>query len=878
MSFSTTPDSFCLENNRAIITFSKQNALVSSIRDKQTGAELKGEDTYFFSLVAQDRQTVVPPTAIAQEGDLLHISTDLGSFSVKIETDDDYFTFELVTPLPTNCFKARIAHAKYSYDFEDKSNTGACGIALTFWANPCFFPDAKDLETKAEVTRHLRDLGAKYALIIAPICEQRDLIKKVSSTIDPEKGLVSPIGGAWGRDSRLNFGNYIMVYEMSDEFLREKMDFLKSMGVDQVDIHKWPGATFSSGDFTYAHYKDHADFKARVSDVLEANGMSAGLHTYTFLLDYESESMLSDPNCQKDFALLETFTLAEDLSETADFVPTVESTAEVSDSYAFFHHNTPFVLIDEEIIRFVNHPHGFPVAERGACGTKAVPHKKGTPVKHIDGYFNCIAPQINSDLFYQIARNTAHAFNEGGYKMIYLDGLDGLWHFTDREEETWYYSAAFVHEIVKNCNRPPLIEYSAFVPSIWPTRGRIGAWDATFRGYKKWNREHALENRKFIDRYSAGTLGWYLFYPLTEAYPGNEHTKYHHSDAVEHIGSLALMYDYSIVYTGSTIDDYPNTAAVRRNIEIYQKYDRLRKEQYFSESTRKKLQDGPWEYHLKEKSPGQFVFEEKDYQTKKLYNLSDPAQNSGKFSNPFAEQTPFVRIEALLSTHGDDPKVLLPLDKTVDLVEQPLSRDFDGEIDLSEHIAKKVSVLGNGKKGGAIAITMKAGTNSEQGYAIYIIDTDFEGWRDFVLVEADNGERLELGFESEYHKYAIYRSGLKHERSSRIFVETTGDMTGVKMSDIVAVEHTFEVLKNPTVTVNDTSLTFRCELMSTDFIEYDGETAKVIDRYGNEKTVYCSGDLTVPAGEFSATLTCKALNHTTPRAQLTFGFTGKEIE
>ena len=33
-------------------------------------------------------------------------------------------------------------------------------MAVTYWANPCFYPDAKAKETKAEVTRYLKDKGA----------------------------------------------------------------------------------------------------------------------------------------------------------------------------------------------------------------------------------------------------------------------------------------------------------------------------------------------------------------------------------------------------------------------------------------------------------------------------------------------------------------------------------------------------------------------------------------------------------------------------------------------------------------------------------------------------------------------------------------------
>ncbi|MBR5308265.1 MAG: hypothetical protein IKU43_05805 [Clostridia bacterium] len=878
MSITETSNSIIFENKYTLIEISKTDASVITVTDKVSGKDIKGDPCHFFSALENDKETAVIPTCLKLCGDIITVSTKYGSFDVRAVCEDEYFTFELLTSLSEEIFLARIANVKYSYDYTDKNNTGACGIAMTYWANPCFFPDCKDMETKAEVVQHLKDVGAKYALIVAPIINQKDIIKSVCKKIDPEYGLVSEIGGAYGRDSRLNFGNYIMVYHMYDEYLEENLELLKSMGVDQVDVHKRPESTFRSGDFKYAHYKDGADFKKRVSDVLEKHGMTTGLHTYACFIDYTCEDIVTDPECQKDLMTLERFTLAEDIDESCKIIPTLESTADVSMDYAFFCKNSPYLIVDNELIRYDKNEKGFTAFTRGSLKTKPAPHKKGTPIYHLNGMFNCFAPKIGSELFYRIARNTAKAYNEGGYKMIYLDGLDGIWQFKDREYETWFYAAAFVHEVLKYCDTTPVFEYSAFTPSLWLARGRVGAWDAPFREYKAWNKYHANFVKNYTDCYLASTLGWYLFYPLTDAYPGNEHTKYQHTDAAEHIGSLALMHDFGIVYTGNTFEDYKRVPALRRNINIFKRYDNLRKQGYFSNELRERLQKGEYEYHLKENTDGSFTFVEKDYKTKRLCNLGIDRENRGTFTNPFGEQTPFIRIEALLSSKSENPITLLPLDINTPLTSQTLSAEFEKETDLSAHIAKKVTVRGNGKEGGAIAIIMRCGTNSEKGYAIYIIDTDFVGEREFLLIEADNGNRKELGFEENFHIYAVYRSGFKHERASKIMVETKGDMTGVSMSDIVAVNHTYDVLKNPTVKIGDTSVVFDCELMSTDFIEFDGKTAKVIDRYGNEKSVYFSGDITAPSGEFTAELTAKSLNGTIPRAQLTLGFTGNEIK
>ncbi len=870
-----TLNQIIFENDKVKITVSKNTSLVEGIIDKKTGKELKGEDTFFFSLITADGKQIIP-NALDTESDIIKINTDIGAFSVKTEIFEDYFTFELLDSLPEKAYKAVIANAKYRYDYEDKSGTGAVGIAMTYWMNPCFYPDAKDKETKGEVTRHLRDIGAKYALVIAPITEHCEIIKKLSRTIDKNTGIVSEIGGAWGRDSRLNFGNYVIQYEVSKEIIERDLELWKSMGVDQVDFHKNSKTAFCHGDFKYAHFKDNADFKTNVSDVLEANGMSAGLHTYSFYVDYDCDSILSKPEYQKDFGVLESFTLTEDICENSDYIKTNEATEIVSTNFGFMSRNTPYILIDEEIIEFSNSENGFKAATRGAAGTKAVSHKKGAQIKHIDGYYHGIAPIPGSDLFFKIAQNTAKTFNEGGFKMIYLDALDGIRKHCDDENESWYYTAAFICEVLKGCDKYPLIEYSTIYPSIWAGRGRIGAYDLPFRCYKKFNKIHSDSNKKFIDRFSAPTMGWYHFYPRTDCYPGNEHTKYQHTDAVEHMGSLSLMYDYGIVF--ALIEEFNDAAALERNIKIYRKYDDLRKAKYFSEAVLEKVRNGQWEYHVIRKENGDYVFVEKDYQIKKLLDLADSDRNNADFNNPFCEQTPFVRIEAMLSGGDKNPITLISFDKEKDLTEQAMACDFGGEIDLSGRLAKKVSVLGNGKEGGAIGINLHCKTNSEKGYALYVIDTDFEGRRDFVLVEADNGERPELHLEEERGFYSVYRSGFKHEWVCDINISTTGDMTGVKMSDIIAVEHTYEVLKNPAVRVGDTSVTFMCELMSTDFIEFDGKTAKVVDRYGNEKQIHFTGNITVPSGKFNGVLTADALNNNTPIAHLTFGFTGNEIK
>ena len=877
----TTKESLILENKWVSIAVSLLDAKVQRITDKVTGRDICGEPVSFFALVEQDKQTEILPRGLSLAGDVVTVQTDLGNFSLRIQAEAEWFTFELMTALPKGAYKARLAHAKYEYDLQDGKTCCAVGVALTYWANPCFYPDAKIKETMAEVTAHLKDVGAKYALVIAPHDCHRSILKEVCLTIDKRYGIVTPHGGVWSRESALNMGNsFIVIEEAGEDFVLSRVEFFKKLGVDQLDFHKGP-TVFCQGDFAYAAYRDDADFKARISDVLEQNGMTAGLHTYASYLDY-SCSLVADPKWQKDLSVLAEFTLAQNVSETDDFLPTEESTEGVSDDFGFFSRNTPYLLVGQEVIEFENAAGGFRIKQRGVAGSRIAKHWKGEKICHLDGYYHGFSPVMGSELFFQIARNTAKTFCAGGFKTIYLDALDGITKHCDAKNEAWYYMAAFVTEVINHCAYPPMLEYSTICPALWAGRGRFGAWDTPARGYKEWNRMHTAENKLYLERYGTATMGWYNFYPHAEKYPGNVHTKYQHTDDVHHLGSLSLMYDYSVVFNDIERDDVERLPALARNIAIYKQYDQLRKAQYFEESVLAAARDGKYEYHLTRTADGGFALTEKEFQRRKLYDLAEEERAAAEFCNPFTEQTPFVRVEALLSSAQTEEETLLALDGSLPLQEQTAQSNPEEERDLSGKLANHVSICGNGKPGSAVAVIMTCGTLGEPGLLRFYVDTDYTGWRDFVLVESDNGQRPELPFDdcggkNMLYMYEIHRSQFHHDRMNGIRVEATKEAEGVKMTSVTACTHRFAVLEEPSLQIGHTQVVFHCHLRSTDFIEFDGKCAKMIDRYGNEREVPFSGELIAPTGDFTARVTTKNREDHALRAQLTLGFTGKQI-
>ena len=865
-----------LENNFVKIEFSNKDAKVMSVTDKISGKDIMGEETYFFALCDREGNAFeTKSVSLSKNG--VTVETELGKIDVKFEIFDEWFTLEVMSKLPKNAYKFDFGHVKFNYDLKDTGALRAAGVAMTVNCNPCFYPSGYDSEIKATCVEKLGGAkGAKIGFTIVPETILRETLKTVCLAIDPEKGIVSKnAGGPWARDSRISFGDYIITSKSTPEYIDENMEFFKEIGVDQIDFHQGAG-TFRQGDFKYANYDDHKGWYEGVSSKLKANGIEAGLHTYAYYIKPECHEILSDPKWQQQLDMEEEFTLAEDVSADADFFPSVESTADLSDYYGFFTRNLPYFLIGEEIVKYSNHPQGFKTCIRGCGGTKPTAHKKGEKMHHLIGCFNLFSPEPSSDLFKLIAHNTADTYNGGEFAMIYLDALDGINRHAERGE-CWYYCAVFVHEIVKNCKVPPIIEYSTMYPSIWAARARMGAWDTPFRAYKYFNDRHHSQHVDFTRRHYACTLGWYNYFPTTDNQPGNYHTKYHHWDAIDHMGAMSVMYDYSTVFNGLSRETFARYEGYRRNILRYRMYSDLRKSHYFSEETLANARASEHELAIVKKPNGKYTFIEKNYVVKRLYDIGDEKRNTEVFSNPFKKQTPFIRLEADMSTLGDDAMLLFPLDENKPVSEQIKTHEFGAEIDLSKNLAMTVRVKGNGKKG-AVAIKTRCASNSEFGYGLYIIETNFEGWRDFILCEADNGDRPDLGFDKNEGLYPIYRSGLQTGRMTKIELETSGDVEGVFMSGIKACRQVYNVIKNPTVTIGRETVMFECELKSTDFIEWDGKTAKVIDRYANEKPVWFQGTVTAPKGEFKATAGLQSsLNNCPVNIHLTIGTTGKEV-
>jgi len=843
---------------------------VLGLCDKSTGENFAHGDTY---LVTLDGQNPVD----AQFADGVATFTFEGGTAVRFryEAFDGFLTLELLDEIAGTVRFFNIHLTKAAASDGDFAVTL---YAMTYQTDVSVFPDGKALELSGAAYGKFEPVGAKIALVAGPRAKLRGLLQSVNEALDKTKIGYSALGGANAMDHACNYGDYMIVHDSSRLAVPEYIQLCKTYGIDQVDFHQGEN-TFFNGSFAPRKYLSYKAFRANVTDRLKAAGVQSGLHTYAFYIDAR-DPMLRDPKWQRQLGVLSTMTLTEDLWCLGQTLRVDDASAVVPiDNW--FDRNSKYLLIDEEIVEITSYGKEKLTVKRAAAGTKRARHKAGAQIKHLDGWVGMLAPDLDSELFLQVARNTARAYNEGGFGMIYLDALDGLWTFVGADK--WYYGAKFVNEILQNCDNSPIMEFSDMSAHLWLSRSRMNAWDYPTCGYKEWNRTHVDNNKTFTDCFLPTTLGWYSFAPEGAE---NAARKYQFSDDIDYMGSLAVAYDMSMVFNPAPTKN--SSAFYRRNASHYADvYSMLRKTDYFPEGVKEVIRDTPEkEYAAMRKSDGAWGMFEKYYLKEKLYDINAPGRSEIKGTNPFGEQSPFIRIEGHASSAGGNGITLMEFDENQDLNSQMGKAAFSGEIDLTNHRALTIRVLGN-NSGDALCVRLsrKLYGNPSPNLCDYLIKLDFEGWREFILAEHDNGDLLQYGFpRAPWDIYDYFRADAGPEEAFKrvcdVALFKSGDCEGVRVSSIVAKPRAGSVLKNPSIQIGGATVTFQTSISETQYLEYTpgSAAAKLYSQNGAaaDVKVTSTGELKLPPGDFTAVVSAgKAAMPL--RATVTFGFTGPEV-
>ena len=913
--FTETSTTVSFENKHVRVTIDKKGGKVSELINLATGENVVAVSTIpsFAYLISGSGVNIAPSTVeLCEDGRLL--MTFKGGYKAYfiIEVYDNFFTVALDTNLPASLKGAVVVSLSTTEEFNYENGSYRLG-ALPMNTNTNSENKANGI-SKAVLGRTYtftpQTMGAKMGIFFGKYEDSRDFLKEISDAIDPNVGLTSKAGGPYALDHPDLYQDYVMSSsDISIDSIERITKMMAKYSIGQLDVNQ-SASTFYQGDFNFTSalteeelangvFGTGAMFKERIADVAHANGVQLGLHTYSSLVAKTSTNILSNPTYQKQLAYADkVYTVRGDLAKGRKVIKTNEDASgfEIGDSAIPWNGPyTRYVLIDEEIILVKQGTtQGFLDVKRGQLGTKPAPHKDGAEIRQLLCHYGMFQPIPGSDLFYHVADLTAKAFNEGGFDMIYLDGFESFARDTfTTAEERYYYYGEFARRVVSQCIKTPYVEYSCGAPTyLWNARGRGGATDHANKAIKQHTRVHLASNISLMNNYYTATFGWFDFNPDVDTRYKNTLYKTIFRDDLDFMGSMAIAWNISNVNSSFKTMDNPRT---EDNFAYYSIYTKLRLADYFSPEVKEQLKNGEYEYKVFRQGDGSWAFKEMKYSYNRIFDNTDGLYVTGKDSNPFEAQTPYVRIEQRYSTLGEEEMVVLALDENAEM--KTLAKKHPIVVkNIADKITLKVRVYGNGSATDAILIQLGSVYTTEEPRTDYLIPLNFTGWREFILADADNADYDSYEFEGTYHigtlNYATFRSTPSMSKVNSFTIKLCGDCTGVKMDDIRACKTIDAPVKNPSVTIGDTKITFNTELHSGEFVEYYPETGKAYQTYydytfndagtyvsdvPHVKEITTSGTLTVPEGDFSYTYGGEAVTEAPSRARVAIGLSGKTI-
>ena len=788
---------------------------------------------------------------------------------------------------------------------------GSCALSLNLITHVDQLPV---LQTRLRASCHAKFgmEGAAVAIVAAPMEKMLAALKEVLS--DTNEMPRCEVAGPWAHDIPFNHGSYLFNFgSLTASTVDEWIAMAKKLGVTQID-HHGGRAFFRFGDFALNPDKWPAGwttYRGLVERLHEA-GIGSIFHTYAFFIDKRSK--YASPVPDKRLAAFRTFTLAQDLSADAQEIAVNESTQGMSTITGFFEHNSVILHIGDELVTFgaasQEPPWRFTKIERGVLGTKASTHQKGARARHLKECFGLLVPDPESTLFEEIARNHADIVNACGFDGIYLDAIDGS-SILRGPDECWYWANKFVVEIQKNLTRPVGMEMSAMWHHFWRYRTRWQAWDYPQRGHKR-----------FIDIHAASVngglllplhLGWWNFQHFNP--PQVEPT---YPDVIEYLGAKLIGWDAGISLTGAIdparLDEIP---LFQQAVDVLRTCEQLRRDNAFDAAVKTRLREPGQEFSLFRDAGGKWRFRPacSDAHTA---SSAEPWSLSWTVTNPFGEQPVKFRLEALMSASSYDDTdnvILADLSEPSQFTGPPhvangvtaalgntsdgsahgglftatssgkvprngawakLERRFAPSLNLSKHQAIGVWIEGDGG-GQVLAIRLESPRHISYGaVADRYVDIDFTGRRMFTLIETESSRWSDYAWNDGKGLYNVYRETIDFGAVESLSVcynnLPNGSATKCIVGPIKAMPMRPCRVKNPTIEVNGTLMTFPVEMRSGSYLQCGGTGDCVLyDSKGAEvATVKPSGQIsTLLAGENRIRFSCDAVNGPTPRVKLT---------
>lgn len=877
--------------NRHLLIEIDESAKVTALLYKAQNKSVLKEQKAFGKLVLNDKSELAACSASYKDSVLTVGYPNGVTSNIKVEVFDDYFTFSLLS-VSTEDF--------WSLTFVDICTdvAGSCfmtsGMGLTLNTRMAEYP-GKNTNLSATVYTHIGIENASFAVIGIEEEKMNGVMRKIVDKIPFGQMPKGAYSGPYASDCKdANCTYAIKASPLTLENIDEYIDQLNDFGIAQVNLHQFH--MYRTGDFEVYNrelYPNGLDDFKEVINKLHKNGTNVFLHSYSFFVDpYGNPNAAGGkylrPVPHKDLAVQRYFTLACDLDKDCTEITVNESLEDFDTKFGFYVNASPVLCIDNELMYIKSTDNKTITVQRGAYQSEITEHKSGAQIKQYKSYFTHLMPEKDSELFYEVARNTAEFYNECDFDGFYIDSIDAAGQI-DTSEFAWYWGVVFVNEVFKYLKKPPIFNcvYGSQYPGHWYARTVMGAFDTPYRGYRDYIDAHVEFNSMFAKKMGlVSELGWWALFPSIDVGWKNKPMR---MEDIEYLMCKTVATDSSMcwLWTFEYAKDIPYVQSYRPVIE---KYIELKNSGWLTADMKDILKQPESEYFLS-KDNGQYSFK-RIYTDRQRIESFDDGRNVLVYNNPFKKQSPKIRIEGLWSAEeytSENAKPLLKLNEN-DKIEFGKMYDVCNP-DNQTQKGLGVWVYGDGK-GEVINIRLHCEKHLDTGVGDHFIKVDFTGWRYYSFYEFQNCEMKHSEYPMQKLDYkvfedvipfnAVYRYDviMDHLEKVEMLVHPQGDYD-IRMKDIVTLPEKQLEYKNPTVSVGGRSITFETVLKSGEYIEYDPKTNTCVQGDGIGKIIAepkVLGELTLESGNNDVTFTAECDSPFTKRAALTFIYSGEKVD
>ncbi len=422
-------------------------------------------------------------------------------------------------------------------------------------------------------------IGSKIALFGCPVNRILQIIEKIELAEDLPHPMIQ---GKWGKTSPLASSAYLIL-DFGENDIEKAIAITKKAGLKYL-YHSGPFKTWGHFLLKENQFPQGIESMKRCVEIAKRNGITVGVHTLSNFITTNDPYVTPIPD--KRLAKVGSSLISNDIDVRQTEIP-IES----PEFFAQYENNNlKTVMLEDELIRYnavsEKPPWKLLNCQRGAFGTKASAHKKGSVISLLadHGYKVFLT---NAELSMEVAKNIADFFNRTGVRQISFDGLEGnqstgMGNYGEiLFTKTWYDN---LNQDIKNNYIADASRTSHF---FWHIYSRMNWGEPWYAGFRESQTQYRLKNQAYFRRnLMPNMLGWFLMRPETSI------------EDIEWLlaRSAAFNAGYAFVTSYKTIAENGESDQI---LQLLGEWEKVRINGGFTEDQRQRMKDIKNEFTLK---------------------------------------------------------------------------------------------------------------------------------------------------------------------------------------------------------------------------------------------------------------------------------------